>query len=96
MFTVLSTKLLPLLLLVMPRRDPSSFSAQSGRSLILDPGVSASLCFLAQSSLPDPGLLLVSCPDPSSGGCGEREKEGLGNNPGWKCPERRNSATGVD
>ena len=42
----------------MPRRDPSSFSAQSGRSLILDPGVSASLCFLAQSSLPDPGLLL--------------------------------------
>ena len=58
MFTVLSTKLLPLLLVVMPRRDPPSFSAQSGRSLILDPGVSASLCFLAQSSLPDPGLLL--------------------------------------
>ena len=27
----------------MPRRDPSSFSAQSGRSLILDPGVSAIL-----------------------------------------------------
>ena len=53
MFTVLSTKLLPLLLLVMPRRDPSSFSAQSGRSLILDPGVSASLCFLVASS---PGL----------------------------------------
>ena len=24
------------------------------------------------------------------------EKEGLGNNPGWKCPESRNSATGVD
>ena len=40
--------------------------------------------------------LLVSCPDPPSGGCGEREKEGLGNNPGWKCPEHRNSATGVD
>ena len=39
---------------------------------------------------------VVSCPDPPSGGCGEREKEGLGNNPGWKCPERRNSATGVD
>ena len=29
---------------------------------------------------------VVSCPDPPSGGCGEREKEGLGNNPGWKCP----------
>ena len=39
---------------------------------------------------------LVSCPDPPSGGCGEREKEGLGNNPEWKCPERRNSTTGVD
>ena len=39
---------------------------------------------------------LVSCPDPPSGGCGEREKEGLGNNPGWKCPERKHSATGVD
>ena len=24
------------------------------------------------------------------------EKEGLGDNPGWKCPENRNSATGVD
>ena len=24
------------------------------------------------------------------------EKEGLGDNPGWKCPESRNSATGVD
>ena len=46
----------------MPRRDPSSLSAQSGRSLILDPGVSASLCFLAQSSLPDPGLLLSLLP----------------------------------
>ena len=41
-----------LLLLVMPRRDPSGFSTQSGRSLILDPGVSASC------SRPDPGLLL--------------------------------------
>ena len=29
---------------------------------------------------------IVSCPDPPFGGCGEREKEGLGNNPGWKCP----------
>ena len=33
-----------------------------------------------------PSLCIVSCPDPPSGGCGEREKEGLGNNPGWKCP----------
>ena len=24
------------------------------------------------------------------------EKECLGDNPGWKCPESRNSATGVD
>ena len=36
---------------------------------------------------------LVSFPDPPSGG---REKEGLGKNPGWKCPEGRNSATGDD
>ena len=41
---------------------------------------------------------LVSFPDPPSGGCGEREreKEGLGDNPGRKCPGGRNSATGVD
>ena len=38
---------------------------------------------------------LVSSPAPPSG-WGEREKEGLGDNPGWKCPESRNSATGVD
>ena len=42
-----------------------------------------------------PSVDVVSCPDPPSGGCGEREKEGLGNNAGWKCPECRNSATGV-
>ena len=66
-FTVFSRKVLLLLLMVMPRRDPSSFSAQSGRSLILDPGVSVSLCFSAQSkgsySLPDPGqfLSLLTC-----------------------------------
>ena len=36
---------------------------------------------------------LVSFPDPPSGGCGKRE-EGLGDNPGWKCPEGRNSTTG--
>ena len=23
------------------------------------------------------GIIVVSCPDPPSGGCGEREKEGL-------------------
>ena len=34
-------------------------------------------------------------PAPPSG-WGEREKEGLGDNPGWKCPESRNSATDVD
>ena len=61
-----SRKVFLLLLLVIPRRDPSSFSAQSGRSLILDPGVSLSLCFSAQSRgrvLPDPGvyLSLLTC-----------------------------------
>ena len=29
---------------------------------------------------------LVSFPDPPSGGCGEREKEGMDDNPGRKCP----------
>ena len=56
-----SRKMLLLLLLVMPRSDPSSFSAPPGRALILDPGVSLSLCFSAQSRgrvLPDPGLFL--------------------------------------
>ena len=60
-FTVFSRKMVLLLLLVMPRCDPSSFSAQPGRSLILDPGVSSPLCFSAQSvgrALPDPGLYL--------------------------------------
>ena len=46
-FTVFSRKLL-LLLLVTPRHDLLCFSAQSGRSLILDPGVNVSLCFSAQ------------------------------------------------
>ena len=40
-FTVFSRKLL-LLLLVTPRYDLLCFSAQFGRSLILDPGVCAS------------------------------------------------------
>lgn len=60
-FILFSRKMLLLLLLVMPRQDSSSFSEQSGRSLILDPGISISLCFSAQSRgrvLPDPGLLL--------------------------------------
>ena len=60
-FKVFSRKVLLLLLLMVPRRDPSSFSAYSGRSLILDPGVSLPLCFSAQSRgrvLPDPGLYL--------------------------------------
>ena len=60
-FTVFSRIIVLLLLLVMPRCDPSSFSAQPGRSLILDPGVSSPLCFSAQSggwALPDPGLYL--------------------------------------
>ena len=59
--TVFSSTGLLLLLLVMPRDDPSNFSAQTGRSLILDPGVSLSLCFSAHSrgrGLPDPGLFL--------------------------------------
>ena len=34
-----------LLLLVIPRRDPLYFSAYSGRSVILDPGVSLPLYF---------------------------------------------------
>ena len=60
-FTVFSRKMVLLLLLVMPRYDPSSFSVQPGWSLILDPGVSSPLCFSAQSggrALPDPGLYL--------------------------------------
>ena len=50
-----------LLLLAIPRCDPSNFSAQTGRSLLLDPGVSPSVCFSAQSrgrDIPDPGLFL--------------------------------------
>ena len=38
---------------------------------------------------------LVSSPAPPSG-WSKGGKEGLGDNPGWKCPESRNSATGVD
>ena len=56
-----SRKMFLLLLLVMPRSDPSSFLAPPGRALILDPGVSLSLCFSAQSRgrvLPDPGIFL--------------------------------------
>ncbi len=34
------------LLLVMPRSDPSSFSGPPGKALILDPGISLSLCLL--------------------------------------------------
>ena len=49
-------KLLLLLLLVVTRPDPLCFSAHSGRSLILDSGVSLPLCFSAQfegRDLPD-------------------------------------------
>ena len=56
-----SRKMLPFLLLVMPRSDPSSFSGPPGRALILDPGVNLSLCFSARSRgrvLPDPGIFL--------------------------------------
>ena len=63
-FTVFSRKMLLLLLLVMPRSDPSSFSGPPGKALILDPGVSLSLCFSAQSRgrvLPDPGIFLSAC-----------------------------------
>ena len=42
-------KMLLFLLLVMPRSDPSSFSGPPGKALILDPGVSLSLCFSAQT-----------------------------------------------
>ena len=59
--TVFSRTALLLLLLAMSRHDPSNFSAQTGRSLLLDPGVSPSLCFSAQSrgrDIPDPGLFL--------------------------------------
>ena len=59
--TVFLRTSLVLLLLVMARHDPSNFSAQTGsRPLILDPGVSLSLCFSAQSArdLPDPGVFL--------------------------------------
>ena len=35
-------------------------------------------------------------PRPSSDGGALGGEEGLGNNPGRKCPEGRNSATGVD
>ena len=59
--TVFSRTALLLLLLAIPRHDPSNFSAQTGRSLLLDPGVSPSLCFSAQSrggDIPDPGLFL--------------------------------------
>ena len=54
-------KMLLFLLLVMPRSDPSSFSGPPGKALILDPGVSLSLCFSAQSRgrvLPDPRIFL--------------------------------------
>ena len=65
-FTVFSRKVLLLLLLVFP--------ARSGRSLNLDPGVSVSLCFSAQSrggGLPDPGLFLglLTCQDFSDALC---------------------------
>ena len=49
------------LLLVMPRSDPSSFSGPPGKALILDLGISLSLCFSAQSRgrvLLDPGIFL--------------------------------------
>ena len=55
-----SRKVLLLLLVVMPRCDPLCFSAPSGRSLILDPGVNVSLCFSAQSG----GRIWLDCLDP--------------------------------
>ena len=61
-FVVFSRKSLLLLLLVIPRRGPSSFSPQFSRSPTLDPGVRPSpLSFSARSGrrdLPDPGLFL--------------------------------------
>ena len=59
--TVFSRAALLLVLLVMPRVDRSYLTSETGRSVILDPGVRVPLCFSAQSSgrsLPDPGLFL--------------------------------------
>ena len=59
--TVFSRTALLLVLLVMPRVDRSYLTSETGRSVVLDPGVSVPLCFSAQSSeqsLPDPGLFL--------------------------------------
>ena len=56
-----SRKMLLFLLLVMPRSDPSIFSGPPGKALILDPGVSLSLYFSAQSRgrvLPDLRIFL--------------------------------------
>ena len=74
MFTGFSRKLLLLLLLVTLRHDLLCFSAQSGRSLILDPGVNVSLCFSAQSRgrvLPGPGIFLslLTCQEVSDTLC---------------------------
>ena len=54
----------------------------SGFALVLYVLVVTHSCIILHTAQ----LGVVSCPDPLSGGCGEREKEGLGNNPGWKCP----------
>ena len=72
-FIVFSRKLL-LLLLVTPMHDLLYFSAQSGRSLILDPGVNVSLCFSAQSRgrvLPGSGIFLslLTCQEVSDTLC---------------------------
>ena len=50
-FTVFSRKVL-LLLLVMPRSDPSSFSTLPGRALILDPGGKEELLNTIQRKVP--------------------------------------------
>ena len=65
---MISRKMLLFLLLVVARSDPSSFSGPPGKALILDPGVSLSLCFSAQSRgrvLPDPLALLQWAMPPS-------------------------------
>ena len=57
--TVFSRAVLLLVLLVMPRIDRSYLTSETGRSVILDPGVSVPLCFSAQSSAKIPSVQSV-------------------------------------
>ena len=62
LISMLSRRLLLLLLLTIPRQDPLYFSVQSGKSLIPDPGVNGCHCSL-HDCLPGPEFLLsVSIP----------------------------------